>query len=124
MLKGVCSRHQVLAPPGFSHKSLAAIFLRISYGFSVERESKDPLLTFIDTAADEFYITTSPGSWLVDTFPIYQFILLFSPRRLNSNRPLQVRHAPAWMPGAGFQKVAERYRRTNLDQSYRSRVAW
>lgn len=23
------------------------------------------------------------------------------------------------MPGAGFQKVAERYRRTNLDQSYR-----
>ena len=31
----------------------------------------------------------------------------------------KVRHVPAWIPGAGFKRVAERYRRTNLDQSYR-----
>jgi hypothetical protein len=65
--------------PGFSHRSLAAIFLKMSYGYNVERESKDPLLTLIDTAADEFYIATSPGSWLVDTFSICQSILPFSP---------------------------------------------
>ncbi|KAN0135849.1 Cytochrome P450 [Lactarius tabidus] len=80
--------------------SVAAIFLKMSYGYTVEREKKDPLLAVIDTAADEFYIATSPGSWLVDTFP-------------------SLRHLPAWMPGGGFKKVAERYRRTNLDQTYR-----
>ncbi|KAH8985752.1 cytochrome P450 oxidoreductase [Lactarius hatsudake] len=70
--------------------SVAAIFLKMSYGYSVEREKSDPLLNVIDTAADEFYIATSP-----------------------------VRYVPAWMPGAGFKKVAEGYRRTNLEQTYR-----
>jgi hypothetical protein len=80
--------------------SVAAIFLKMSYGYNVEREKPDPLLTIIDTAADEFYIATSPGAWLVDAFSI-------------------LRHVPAWMPGAGFKKVAELYRRTNFDQTYR-----
>ncbi|KAH9029938.1 cytochrome P450 [Lactarius pseudohatsudake] len=80
--------------------SVAAIFLKMSYGYNVEREKSDPLLNVIDTAADEFYIATSPGAWLVDTLPILRFV-------------------PSWMPGAGFRKVAERYRRTNLEQTYR-----
>ncbi|KAH9051796.1 cytochrome P450 oxidoreductase [Lactarius vividus] len=80
--------------------SVAAIFLKMSYGYNVEREKSDPLLNVIDTAANEFYIATSPGAWLVDTLPI-------------------LRYVPAWVPGAGFKKVAERYRRTNLEQTYR-----
>ncbi|KAI9451145.1 cytochrome P450 oxidoreductase [Lactarius psammicola] len=80
--------------------SVAAIFLKMSYGYNVEREKSDPLLTVIDTAAEEFYIATSPGAWLVDTLPI-------------------VRHLPAWMPGAGFKKIAERYQHTNLEQTHR-----
>jgi hypothetical protein len=47
------------------------------YGYAAEREKKEPLLTLIDTAADGFYIATSPGSWLVDTFPICQCPLAF-----------------------------------------------
>jgi hypothetical protein len=49
----------------------------MSYGYNVEREKPDPLLTIIDTAADEFYIATSPGAWLVDAFSICQSLLLF-----------------------------------------------
>ncbi len=49
----------------------------MSYGYTVEREKSDPLLTVIDTAAEEFYIATLPGSWLVDTFPICQSLLPF-----------------------------------------------
>jgi hypothetical protein len=71
----------------------------MSYGYTVEREKKDPLLAVIDTAADEFYIATSPGSWLVDTFPICQCLLLFlhdnyiridSPKYAISQRGCQV----------------------------------
>ncbi|KAH8985750.1 cytochrome P450 oxidoreductase [Lactarius hatsudake] len=80
--------------------SVGAIFLKMSYGYNVEREKPDPLLNVINIAADEFYLATLPGAWLVDNIPI-------------------LRHVPAWMPGAGFKKVAERYRRTNFEQTYR-----
>ncbi|KAI0296290.1 cytochrome P450 [Multifurca ochricompacta] len=80
--------------------SVAAIFLKMSYGYSIERNKPDPLLTVLDTAAHEFYVATTPGAWLVDTFP-------------------SLRHIPAWMPGASFKKVAEKYRHTNLEQTYR-----
>lgn len=49
----------------------------MSYGYSVEREKSDPLLAVLDTAAEEFYIATLPGSWLVDAFPICQSFFVF-----------------------------------------------
>ena len=91
----------------------------MSYGYDVEREKPDPLLTVIDTAANEFYIATSPGSWLVDTFPICTSFLPLLRDNYIQTAFSQVRHVPAWMPGAGFKKVAEDYLRTNLDQTYR-----
>jgi len=71
------------------HSSVAAILLKMSYGYTVERDKKDPLLTLIDNAAEEFYIATSPGAWLVDTFPICSSLLLFLRESLGSNRSLQ-----------------------------------
>jgi hypothetical protein len=50
----------------------------MSYGYNIEREKPDPLLTVIDTAANEFYIATAPGAWLVDTFPFCKSFSLYS----------------------------------------------
>ncbi|KAI0261388.1 cytochrome P450 [Gloeopeniophorella convolvens] len=76
----------------------AAVFLKMSYGYTVERKKPDPLITLIDTAAHEFYVATLPGAWLVDSFPF-------------------LKRLPSWMPGAGFKQVAERYRHTNMEQT-------
>jgi hypothetical protein len=48
----------------------------MSYGYTIERDKPDTLLTVIDTAANEFYIATAPGAWLVDTFPSCTVLLL------------------------------------------------
>ncbi|KAI0068104.1 cytochrome P450 oxidoreductase [Artomyces pyxidatus] len=75
----------------------AAIFMRISHGYTVSKNSHrpDPLLALLDTAAHEFYLATLPGTWTVDAFPI-------------------LRHLPAWFPGASFKQTAACFRRTVL----------
>ncbi|KAI0267866.1 cytochrome P450 oxidoreductase [Gloeopeniophorella convolvens] len=76
----------------------AAVFLKISYGYTVERDKTDPLLVLIDTAAHEFYLATLPGTWAVDSFPF-------------------LRYLPSWVPGSRFKKVAERYRKTIMEST-------
>ncbi|PFH46697.1 hypothetical protein AMATHDRAFT_69268 [Amanita thiersii Skay4041] len=76
-----------------------AIFIQISHGYIINKEKRDPLVSIVEKAAQEFYIATAPGKWLVDTFPI-------------------LRHVPAWMPGAKFKRMAEEFRKTNMDQLY------
>jgi hypothetical protein len=34
-------------------------------------------------------------------------------------RGIEVRHIPAWMPGARFKKIGAHYRHTNLEQTHR-----
>lgn len=51
----------------------------MSYGYNLERDKPDPLLTLIDTAANEFYIATAPGAWLVDTFPFCRSFVFILP---------------------------------------------
>ena len=43
------------------------------------------MVNIAETALEHFAITTSPGAFLVDSFPI-------------------LRHLPSWMPGAGYKK--------------------
>lgn len=54
-----------------THSFQGSFFLRISHGYVVDtrRGYSDPLVTLIEKAAQEFYIATRPGAWLVDIFP-------------------------------------------------------
>jgi len=52
----------------------------------------DPLIELSDTVNAEFGESLRPGAWLVDSVPILRFL-------------------PSWFPGAGFQKIAMKYRR-------------
>ncbi|KAK2466588.1 hypothetical protein APHAL10511_001450 [Amanita phalloides] len=78
----------------------ASIFLQVSHGYVVNTEGRDPFIGIVEKAAHEFYIATKPGGFLVDTFPILKYL-------------------PKWMPGAGFQRVAEEFRKTNEEQLHR-----
>ena len=63
----------------------------MSHGYEVH-EGYDPIVDLVDTATEQFSLATSPGAFLVDVFPI-------------------LRHVPSWMPGAGFQKKAQEWKR-------------
>ncbi|KAG6915061.1 hypothetical protein DXG01_013668 [Tephrocybe rancida] len=69
-----------------------AIILRISHGYQVQ-EKDDPLVKIADTASDQFSLSTIPGKYLVDTLP-------------------SLRHVPAWLPGAGFKRMAKEWSAT------------
>ncbi|TFK32278.1 cytochrome P450 [Crucibulum laeve] len=73
-------------------KTAGAIILRISHGYEVE-EQDDPFVTLADVATEQFSLSTAPGGFLVNLVPA-------------------LRHIPAWVPGAGFQKTASTWAKT------------
>ncbi|EIW61897.1 cytochrome P450 [Trametes versicolor FP-101664 SS1] len=76
-------------------KSAGAIILTMSHGYEVQAEN-DPFVATVDEAMEQFAICTSPAGFLANIFPA-------------------LAHIPAWVPGAGFRKVAAAWRRT-LDE--------
>ncbi|KAF8510748.1 cytochrome P450 oxidoreductase [Gautieria morchelliformis] len=84
----------------FSNIRLAqgAIFLRMSHGYNIKSSTSDPFVAVVEKAAQQFYIATVPGAWLVDTFPLLRFI-------------------PSWFPFASFKRVAAEFRATNMEQA-------
>ncbi|KAF1943820.1 cytochrome P450 [Clathrospora elynae] len=70
----------------FDHikKEAGAVILRITYGYTPEAHSKDPLVDLVGQTMKEFSETVVPGKFAVDIFPF-------------------LRHLPDWCPGAGFK---------------------
>ncbi|TDL20071.1 cytochrome P450 [Rickenella mellea] len=68
-------------------KLAGAIILKISHGYTIDADGKDPLLDLADEALGQFGLAVSPGVWLVDVIPF-------------------LRHLPRWLPGAGFKRTA------------------
>ncbi|THG92741.1 hypothetical protein EW026_g8263 [Hermanssonia centrifuga] len=65
----------------------------MSHGYNVKKNTPDPLINLVETAAQDFYIATTKV-WLVDIFP-------------------WLRHMPLWLP---FHRAAAKYRQTNINQ--------
>ncbi|KAG6854560.1 hypothetical protein C0991_004896 [Blastosporella zonata] len=74
-----------------------AISLHISHGYTIETEEEDPLVKLVETASKEFFLATMPGAWLVDVFPIMEYL-------------------PEWLP---FKRAAALYRSHNLESAER-----
>ncbi|KAI2634605.1 cytochrome protein [Xylaria nigripes] len=74
----------------------AAFMLKMIYGYTVEPNEPDPLVELIEEAMTHFSKSVFPGSWLVDVIPALQYV-------------------PKWMPGTGWMKTSERWRKTIMD---------
>ncbi|KAL2803244.1 putative cytochrome P450 oxidoreductase OrdA-like protein [Aspergillus granulosus] len=77
---------------GHVRKLAGAVILKIAYGYSIDYCSQDPLVDIAEEAVEQFSLAVRPGTWLVDLLPI-------------------LKHIPAWVPGAGFQHTAQRFRK-------------
>ena len=47
-----------------------AIFLKLTYGYTVDQCGNDPMVNLADRAMHEFSLVTQAGAWLVDSMPI------------------------------------------------------
>ncbi|RPD62574.1 O-methylsterigmatocystin oxidoreductase [Lentinus tigrinus ALCF2SS1-6] len=73
---------------------LAATILKIAYGIDVDDENHE-VIRMIDAALEAPAQAFVPGKFLVDVFPLLQYV-------------------PTWFPGAGFQNVFARWREASL----------
>ncbi|KAI0637904.1 cytochrome P450 [Trametes polyzona] len=76
-------------------KAAGAIILMMSHGYEVQAEN-DPFVATVDEAMEQFAVCTSASAFLANIFPA-------------------LIHIPAWVPGAGFRKIAASWRQT-LDE--------
>ncbi|KAL5363085.1 cytochrome P450 [Aspergillus floccosus] len=74
-------------------KSTGAVALQIAYGYTVEPHDSDPLVDLAERAVHDFGLAVSPGTWIVDVFPL-------------------LRYLPTWFPGARFVRIADRFQKT------------
>ncbi|CAA7262455.1 unnamed protein product [Cyclocybe aegerita] len=73
---------------------IGTIIIRVAYGYYIQSPD-DPILTIPLTAMENFSYATAAGNFMVDFIPA-------------------MRYLPRWAPGAGFLKVAEKFRETFL----------
>src|SRR6188768_608544 len=77
----------------FNRSAVGGIALTLAYGLPIQPHD-DPYIALVEETLHEINKAGFPGTYLVDLFPL-------------------LKHVPAWIPGAGFQKVAERNRALN-----------
>lgn len=73
-------------------RTAGAIILKLSYGYEI-LEDEDPLVELVDRAMKQLSEVTTPGAFIVDVFPLLQYL-------------------PAWLPGTGFRKLAREWKHT------------
>lgn len=69
----------------------AAIILQITYGYEIELDKPDPLVTLIEHVMTNFSEATVPFQWAVDFIP-------------------GLARLPDWFPGTGFKRIAREQR--------------
>jgi hypothetical protein len=65
--------------------------IKLTYGLDVKEEN-DPYIDCFEQAILSLSQAGTPGAFLVDTFPF-------------------LKHVPKWVPGAGFQRKAEEWKK-------------
>ncbi|PFH58891.1 hypothetical protein XA68_13076 [Ophiocordyceps unilateralis] len=69
-----------------------AIILKVTYGYTIDRDNVDPLVDLIDQMMNNFSDAFTAMTWPVDLIPAIQYL-------------------PSFLPGMGFKKTAVRWKR-------------
>lgn len=78
----------------------------------------DPYVSLVEEGTVFAGVAAVPGNFLVDTFTWCMFRSEHLSRRATYLFSLSVKHIPAWFPGAGFQKIAEKGLQLSHDMRY------
>ncbi|KAE8421204.1 cytochrome P450 [Aspergillus pseudocaelatus] len=72
----------------------AAIVLKITYGYAIERDAVDPLAELIEHTMDNLSQAFVPLAWVVDSVPAIEYL-------------------PDWFPGTSYRKTAREWKAVN-----------
>ncbi|KAJ7843270.1 cytochrome P450 [Mycena leptocephala] len=75
-------------------RNAGAVIMKLAFGYSVTSD-QDKLVDLADTLIRISEEAAKPG-WVVDSFPVLKYV-------------------PSWMPGAGFKRIAEKWRNQVID---------
>ena len=73
-------------PHSSTYRFTAASTLRITYGYTAKKED-DELLEIANTAMEQFSLSSAPGAYLADAFPI-RLLLLSSSNPILADRQM------------------------------------
>jgi fumagillin biosynthesis cytochrome P450 monooxygenase len=74
-------------------RTSGATVLRMAYGYAIATVKPDVLVEMVEKMMMEFSLAAAPMSWAADIVPALQ-------------------HVPAWLPGAGFQRTARKFKKS------------
>jgi len=86
--------HLLNAPEDFFNHirmTAGAIILKISHGYTINRDGTDAFVTLAQETLDAFSISLT-GPWAVDVLPF-------------------LKHFPSWLPGMGLKNLAKKWKR-------------
>ncbi|KAK5996243.1 Multifunctional cytochrome P450 monooxygenase [Cladobotryum mycophilum] len=75
---------------------VTAVILKSVYGYTVDPQEDDPLVTLIERTAADFEAASIPFNQTIDIVPVFKYL-------------------PQGFPGTGFKKTAQRYARNIRD---------
>jgi hypothetical protein len=90
-----CGSHRVKSVEKltFLYSLFAALITDVAYGIQI-KEKNDPYIQHIEEVLQAVGEASIPGRYLVDLFPA-------------------MKHTPKWLPGAGWKRKAEYYKKIN-----------
>ncbi|KEY65327.1 hypothetical protein S7711_01838 [Stachybotrys chartarum IBT 7711] len=103
-------------------ETVAGSILRIAYGYVIERNEPDPLVSLMEKSKSEFLESITSMSWAVDIFPVLSYLPTFAPGVTFKERARECRstlHSTANMP---YRWVRHRMAHSNHQSSYVSKL--
>ena len=83
--------------------AIGAVILQVAYGYKIDRNKTDPLITLVEDAMVTLSDAATVGKWPVDIIPL-------------------LRYLPEWMPGTSFKRIGRLYKRLNYEVAERPYV--
>src|SRR5688572_11625277 len=86
----------------------------MTYGYT-PTEKEDLFVHLAGEGMRQFSLSTAPGKFLVNHFPLREWFFL--PSRTETLLGIIVKYVPSWLPGGGFKKTAKVWRKTTDDMA-------
>lgn len=86
------------------------VIMSIAYGIDLQPQN-DPYVATAEEALRCVSIAGTPGTFLVDSFPICKLLLTNNSHHDQTQTSDIVKNVPAWFPGAGFHARAKEWQK-------------
>lgn len=77
------ARNVELTPKNNIIRTTGSVILKMSHGYTTEKDGQDPLVTLADDVLSQFSLAAQAGAWMVDMLP-FRKSYLFNRHRIST----------------------------------------